>query len=131
MEVGGWPARSRFASCGMPVLCTGMVRRASSRCAGTLHMMPEPEPRKRLRRFEVTRRARALNFSCFRGQRFLASDRSCRWLADSLTVGLDKHEIDLWAYCFMPTHIHLLVFPRFDRPSIAAFLESVKTSVAK
>ncbi len=84
-----------------------------------------------MRRIEVPRRARALNFACFHGQRFLAADRSCQWLADSLTVGLTNHEIDLWAYCFMPTHIHLLVFPRSDHPSVAAFLESVKTSVAK
>jgi len=88
-----------------------------------------PQDYKRLRRIEIARRARALNYACFRNQKFLSSERSCRWLADSVTRALAKHNIDLWAYCFLPTHVHLLVFPKPDKPNIAAFLSSHKKSV--
>lgn len=86
---------------------------------------------KRMRRIETVRRARALNFACFRNQKFLSSPRACQWLAESVTQALAKHEVDLWAYCFMPSHVHLLVFPRSDHPSMANFLASVKKSVAR
>ena|ERR1043165_491243 len=95
--------------------------------------MDEVSPRdyKRLRRIEVARRARALNFACFGNQRFLASGRACGWLVDSIERALAKHRIDLWAYCFMPSHVHLLVFPRADEPRIDAFCFSVKKSVTE
>jgi len=88
-----------------------------------------PEDYKRLKRYEVVRRARALNFSCFHDQPFLRSDRACQWLADALTRALPKHACHLWAYCFMPTHVHLIVFPTGDAPNLSSFLESVKKSV--
>ncbi len=52
------------------------------------------------------------------------------WLAAAIRTNLDKYECSLWAYCFMPTHVHLLVFPRADPPRVGSFLESTKKSVA-
>ncbi|MBX3315592.1 MAG: hypothetical protein KF902_01875 [Phycisphaeraceae bacterium] len=90
----------------------------------------DPIEYKRLKRREVAGQARALNFSCFNSRPFLRSDRACMWLADAVRVNLDKHDCHLWAYCFMPTHVHLFVYPQADPPSVGLFLESVKKSVA-
>jgi putative transposase len=90
-----------------------------------------PEHYKRLKRKEATRCPRALNFACFHNQPFLRSDRACRWLADALRRALPLHNCHLWAYCFMPTHAHILVFPRAEQPDLSAFLESVKKSATR
>jgi REP element-mobilizing transposase RayT len=97
-------------------------------------MDPAPVDRvkyKRLRRIEAPRHSRALNFSCFHSRPFLKSDRACRWLQDAVARALPAHGCDLWAYCFMPSHAHLLVYPRGDHPSMEDFLESLKKSSTK
>ena len=86
---------------------------------------------KRLKRYEIQGHARALNFSCFHNLPLLTSDRACRWVADSLVVALDRHRVHLWAFCFMPTHVHLLVLPLGEAPDVASFLESLKKSVSR
>ena len=95
--------------------------------------MEEVPPReyKRMRRIETVRCARALNFACFRNQEFLSSPRACGRRAESVTRALVEHQVDLWAFGFMPSHVHLLVFPRSDGPSMAHFLASVKKSAAR
>ena len=96
--------------------------------------MPGPAPEasppdyKRRRSYEHRCEARALNFACFHDQTFLISDRARRWFADAFTHALVKHAFDLWAYCIMPTHAHILVYPRGE-PDVSALLASAKTSV--
>ena len=55
--------------------------------------------------------AHYLTFSCFHGQPFLTSPRACAWLAESILAAKAKHPFDLWAWVFMPEHVHLLVRP--------------------
>ena len=52
--------------------------------------------------------AHQLTLGCYRGFPFLARDRVCRWLAE--VIGQVRRELDIvWAYVFMPNHVHLLV----------------------
>ena len=90
-----------------------------------------PSPHRRtLRRFEGHNHARELTFTCFRGQPFLRSDRACRWLIDALAAARAKHGFDLWAYCIMPTHTHLLLYyPAASGLRMGAILTSVKRPV--
>ena len=88
----------------------------------------QPKDYKRLRRYDTPGQARALNFACFRNQRFLTSDRAKLWFAQAVAKFLPEFQTDLWAYCVMPTHAHLLVFPR-GAPQIAKLLASIKKSV--
>ncbi len=96
--------------------------------------MPSPEPEvspedyKHLHRYDVPGQARAINFSCFRNQSFLTSERACQWLAEALERFLPLHDTDLWAYCFMPTHVHLVLFPHGE-PCMEDLLASMKKSV--
>ena len=43
---------------------------------------------------------------------FLQSERTCQWLADALEHSRQQLEFSLWAYVFMPEHVHLIVFPQ-------------------
>jgi putative transposase len=64
----------------------------------------------------------------------LKAERSCNWFIQAVAQELDEHNIALWAWCIMPTHTHLLVYPRNSnriRPDISAFLQSVKQSVSR
>jgi putative transposase len=55
----------------------------------------------------------------------------CERLAASLDAARAIHAFDLWAYVFMPDHVHLLIRPRADAYSIAAILHSIKGPFAK
>src|SRR5260221_12896969 len=43
---------------------------------------------------------------------FLQSDLTCGWLGPAIEAARTKHQFALWAYVFMPDHVHLVVFPR-------------------
>lgn len=91
--------------------------------------MSEPQKYNDLRRHDIPNHAHSLNFACFHNLPLLKSDRACQWLADAIIRALPRHECDVWAYCFMPTHAHLLAYPRSKEPDMAAFIESIKKSV--
>jgi putative transposase len=91
-------------------------------------------PRKTMKRIEVGGHARNLNFACFHNMPLLRSQRSCEWVVDRLVHAANKHNIAIWAWCIMPTHLHLLVLPRGTRtvrPNMSRFLFSLKQPVAK
>ncbi len=91
-------------------------------------------PRKELRRIERAGDARALNFTCVNGMPLLRSDRARDWVVRAIDRALTKHNVALWAWCIMPTHLHILVYPRDSKvvsPNMSAFLKSLKQSVAR
>jgi len=53
------------------------------------------------------------------------------WLAESIRAKCDQHQIALWAYAFMPEHVHLLLKPRVENYDLAAFEQSAKLSFAR
>jgi putative transposase len=75
--------------------------------------------------------AHELTFSCYQGFKFLASDRSCGWLADSIERARCRFEFDLWAYVFMPEHAHLVVHPRKPEYDIAEIRKAIRGPVGK
>ena len=66
---------------------------------------------KKCKRYDISGHAHELTFCCYRKQKFLAKDRTCKWLADAIDAARMKHCFSLWAYVFMPEHVHLLVNP--------------------
>ncbi len=70
-----------------------------------------PERRKR-RTYNDAGHALALTFSCYRKYKFLAAERACLWLAESIEAARMDLDFDLWAYVFMPDHVHLIIRPR-------------------
>ena len=58
--------------------------------------------------------AHELTFTCFRSYPFLSAERTCQWLAEEVNEARRALDFQLWAYVFMPEHVHLLVYP--NRP---------------
>ncbi len=75
--------------------------------------------------------AHELTFSCNGRLPLLANDRVRQWLLDAMDTARRRWDFELWAYVIMPEHVHMLVYPRRPHYEVAAFLKSVKQSVAR
>jgi putative transposase len=87
--------------------------------------------RRHRRNFNVAGHAHELTFSCYRRFPFLARDRTCEWLAGAIDHARRVLEFDVWAWVFMPDHVHLVVFPRRPVYDIAVIRRLIKEPVAK
>ncbi|MFO0839650.1 MAG: hypothetical protein U1D55_14130 [Phycisphaerae bacterium] len=75
--------------------------------------------------------AHALTFSCFRRRPFLSRERTCRWLVEALERARRDDPLDLWAYVFMPEHVHLVLLPRGPLSCLRALLAAIKLPVSR
>ena len=73
--------------------------------------------------------AHELTFSCYRRFRFLAAERTCAWLAEAIEQARSDLDFALWAYVFMPEHVHLLIWPRRPIYEMAAIRGAIKEPV--
>jgi putative transposase len=70
-------------------------------------------------------------FSCYRRLPLLTNELWRSWLADSIAYARQKLDIDLWAYVFMPEHVHLLLKPRWETYRISEFMQLAKNPMAR
>jgi putative transposase len=87
--------------------------------------------RKLRRRFDNERTPRELTFSCFKGYKFLNSDRTRNWFVEAVREERQHWPIDLWAWVLMPEHVHLLVAPRSSEIAVGNFAGRIKERVAR
>ena len=73
--------------------------------------------------------AHELTFCCYHGFKFLQGERTCRWLADSIEEARVNQHFDLWAYVFMPEHVHLILHPIEMEYDIADIKKAIKGPV--
>jgi putative transposase len=85
---------------------------------------------KTARRYDIPDHAHFLTFSCDHRLPLLTNDKWRSWLAESIKKACCTLNIALWAYVFMPEHVHLLIWPRQEDYSISAFLKGAKQPVA-
>jgi putative transposase len=86
---------------------------------------------KRCHRWDMAGHAHELTFSCYQDRPFLSRERTCEYLADAIITARARHDFDLWAYVFMPNHVHLIIHPRQDEYSIGGTLRSLKQPVSR
>jgi len=86
---------------------------------------------KSCRRYNVPGDAHELTFSCYRNRQFVSAKRICKYLVESIVSSREEHQFDLWAYVFMPNHVHLLICPRGPQYSISNILLSIKQPVSR
>ena len=65
----------------------------------------------------------------FSGFSVSAAERTCEWLAEAIDVARQQLDFSLWAYVFMPEHVHLLVCPKGPTYEVAAILKAIKQPV--
>ena len=75
--------------------------------------------------------AHELTFSCYNRFQFLKAERTCQWLADAIEAAREKHCFDLWAYVFMPEHVHMIVHPQQAKYSMSKIMAGIKLPVAR
>jgi putative transposase len=70
-------------------------------------------------------------FSCYQRMPLLTNELWRIWLAESIDHASKKLNVDLWAYVFMPEHVHLLIHPRRESYRISAFMQLAKNPMAR
>jgi REP element-mobilizing transposase RayT len=75
--------------------------------------------------------AHGVTFSCYLRFRFLQAERTCRWLAEAIGEARADLNFSLWAYVFMPEHVHLIVWLRDPVYDIADIRKAIKSSVGR
>jgi REP-associated tyrosine transposase len=75
--------------------------------------------------------AHALTFSCFHRFPFLSAERTCAWLVESIENARAELWFALWAYVFMPEHVHLVIHPSGTVLEISRTLRSIKEPVGR
>lgn len=86
---------------------------------------------KRRVRYNEPGQPRELTFSCYQRYPFLSQDRTRQWLGEALEEARRTFGYQLWAYVFMPEHVHLLVYPGEAPERMSRFLQAVKEPVAR
>src|SRR5205807_7770992 len=86
---------------------------------------------KRRVRYNEPGQPRELTFSCYRHFAFLGRDRTREWLVEALAKASTQFAFRLWAYVFMPEHVHLLIYPDDAPQRMSGFLQAVKEPVAR
>jgi putative transposase len=89
-----------------------------------------PPHRKLCHRYDEPGHAHELTFSCYRRLPLLSRERTCRWLAEAIAAARQRLDFRLWAYVFMPEHVHLLVCPSKPGYRVSAILWRIKRPVA-
>lgn len=82
-------------------------------------------------RYNIPGHAHELTFSCIRGFPLLKQDEPCRWLADAIERARRSLHFSVWAYVFMPNHVHLIICPRSSKYSISEILRRIKEPVGR
>ncbi len=75
--------------------------------------------------------AHFLTFSCYQKRQLLADPLTCEWLAETIRDAREIENFHLWAYVFMPDHIHLLIHPQNEKYSIPRILRRIKEPVTR
>jgi len=86
---------------------------------------------RRRKSYNVVGHAHELTFSCYRRYPFLKADRCCQWLAESIEEARRKLDFWVWAYAFMPDHVHLVVYPFGEQYEMSRILEVIKRPVGE
>jgi putative transposase len=71
-----------------------------------------------------------LTFTVYRRYQFLQTERVCNWLAESINEARVTCDFCLWAFVFMPDHVHLVICPG-DHPDMSRILKTIKEPVSK
>ena len=83
------------------------------------------------RNINVAGHGHEITFSCFDRLPLLSKDRTRQWLAESVNAACESHAFNLWAYVFMPEHVHLVVCPNTPDHDIADFRKAIKAPVGR
>ena len=83
------------------------------------------------KRYNTPRHAHEITFSCYQSRDYLLDDRLCEFFIESLEESKRNYAFLIWAYVLMPTHIHLLIWPKNTEYDIAVIFKAIKGRCAR
>jgi putative transposase len=93
--------------------------------------MSSPSQSTPRRFFDDPAHAHFLTFSCFHRRQFLTGEFARLSLADAIQFARERHDFAVWAYVFMPNHVHMLIYPRRTEYSMSSILRDIKEQPAR
>ena len=87
--------------------------------------------RKQAKCWNIPGHAHFLTFSCYQRLPLLTNEVWRSWLGQEVRTACDDLLFALWAYVFMPEHVHLLVHPKQSVYSISDFRYRLKRPFAE
>lgn len=93
--------------------------------------LPNGRIRKLRRSSDDASAAHALTFSCFHRKPFLSRERTCLWLVNAMDRARKRYALDIWAYVFMPNHVHQILWPRTHAFRPKPVLAAIKLHVSR
>ena len=66
---------------------------------------------RRRQSYNIPGHAHELTFSCYRRYAFRKAERTSAWLAEAIGEARQSQGFWLWAFVFMPDHVHLILYP--------------------
>ena len=133
-RIGGWGRASAMPRSAIARYIGGwgrasaMPRFNKPTSESVMHYRQRPHRR---RQYNDPGHVHELTFSCYNRFKFLAAERTCQWLADELERARAELEFHLWAYVFMPEHVHLIVYPLRPKYEIARILKAIKEPMGR
>jgi putative transposase len=99
-------------------------------------MNPVKYSKKNFAQYDLPGYAHELTFSCYHNQPFLSEERNCLFLAEAIATAKEKHFFDVWAYVFMPEHVHIIIWPKTivsenKAHPVADIIQSIKQSSSR
>ena len=75
--------------------------------------------------------AHALTFSCYKRMPLLRDRTISSFVEKAVSNAMTKHNFHLWAFVFMPEHVHLLIKPNERVYDISAIKKSICQSASR
>lgn len=75
--------------------------------------------------------AHELTFSCYKRYPFFNKERVCFWLVDAIARAREEVGFELWAWVFMPDHVHLIVKPQNTSYDMGLIRRRIKEPVGR
>ena len=132
-----WPCSK---SVPWPRLCVAMLQKCAMASALRGHVshhtpynlcVPPPStyPAKRRKvHHDIPGQARLLTFSCYKRRPLIEQLDAWRFVTDGIERSRIKHGFQLLAYIIMPEHVHLMILPSHDAPTVSNILTTLKQS---
>ena len=94
-------------------------------------MAPEfPKHNRHRKNYNQPGDAHELTFTCYQRFPFLSKELPCQWLIESIENARQNLNFEVWAWVFMPEHVHMIVYPKNQRYDIAFIRRLIKEPVA-
>jgi putative transposase len=87
--------------------------------------------RKRMHHWNTPGHAHELTFSCYRRREYFFDHVACEILLEEIERARKIYSFKLWAYVVMPSHVHLLLWPKDAKYDIAKIQSGIKGIMSK